>query len=801
MKSKFPAHAGTLLILSFCSANADTIAYWRFEGDGVTTPTAGTQIEDSNGRTTTTTGVGIRAIDSSGNGNTIWAWEHAWAGHTYDPAVPWSIVPRTGASNGFFAKNAGDYPALFTWSNQSSPSGVNLDTWTSSTWTIEACFYTTALGAYRTVVGREGNGVETANANAAPLYFQMQNSNRFRIAYVDATGVMRSVEDTTALTANQWYSYAATCDGLTLKLFRKGPSDTAVVEVGSLDVSTSADSAMINPGNDMNGQPWGWTVGRGRYGTSDDPSQNHGDRWFGGIDEVRISNVALDPSQLLATPDAADSDNDGLPSVWETTHGLDPNDDGTIDPDNGASGDPDEDTFDNLAEYTAGSDPQNPLSTPDDTDADGLEDAWELIYLGNLAQTGSDDSDGDYATNEEEETAFTDPSNRTSAPDSEPDGIGDAWETHYFSNTTTATDISDSDNDLISDLDEFLNDTDPTDITDPLSGTNIITWATPETITADTQILSTGTLLHAGNFRSDNTNVDVTVGSETITFENRQSQDAAGTLLAGEEARVIAGSLGRQVNAELFDATGTTVSAAFESVLDGSAWENADPGPAPGATDMILRVTGPNGDPLVTGQQYRIQLFYSDDRPTSADRGQIFHDDAIGGNQSEVMMAGDSKAVTGTFTADSSGYQDIHIQNSTGGANFPVSLNAYVLRTVAADNDSDDDGMDDTWETTYFTDLSQTAAGDFDGDGTDNLTEYRLSLTPNSGSSRFAATRSAAGLLEWPSVIGVTFTIQRSEDLAGWTNIATVPGTAGTASYTDPAPPTGKAFYRILLEP
>lgn len=803
MKSKFPAIAGTTILLSFCSANADTIAYWRFEGDGVTTPTAGTQIEDSNGRTVTNTGVGIRAIDSSGNGNTIWAWEHAWAGHTYEAGVPWSIVPQTGAANSFFARNSGDYPALFSWSTQSSPSGVNLDTWTSSTWTIEASFYTTALGQYRTVVGREGNGVATANANAAPLYFQMQNNNRFRISYVDASGVERSVQDNSAtLTTNQWYSYAATCDGLTLKLFRKGPSDTAVVEVGSLDVSTSTNSALINPGNDQNGQPWGWTVGRGRYGTSDDPSQNHGDRWFGGIDEVRISNVALDPGLLLAAANAADADNDGLPSVWESANGLDDNDDGTVDPDNGAGGDPDDDTFSNLTEYTAGSNPQNPASTPDDTDGDGLEDAWEQLYFGNLGQTAAADPDGDYATNEEEETAGTFPNLRTHAPDSEPDGIGDAWEIHFFTNTTTATDISDSDNDTISDLDEFLNNTNPNDITDPFSGTNVITWATPVTITSDVQILYTGTLLHAGNFRSDNVIVDVALGSETVTFENRQSQDAAGVLLTGEEARVIAGSGGRQVNAGLFDATGTTVGAAFESVLDGSAWENGDAGPAPGATDMILRVTGPNGDPLVTGQQYRIQLFYSDDRPASAGRGQIFHDDTIGGNQSDIMIAGDSMAVTGTFTADSSGYQDIFIQNSTGGANFPVALNAYVLRTVPASNDTDTDGMDDTWETTYGLIVgTNDSADDLDGDGTDNLSEYRLGLTPNSGSSRFAATRSTAGLLEWPSAIGLTFTVQRSEDLAGWTDLATVPGTAGTASYTDPAPPTGKAFYRVLLQP
>lgn len=546
----------------------------------------------------------------------------------------------------------------------------------------------------------------------------------------------------------------------------------------------------------------------GRLGRS--PWADYGDPFLNGtINQFSIYNGALTGTEIAAlyaagpiVPDPSDNDGDGLPAVWETAHGLDDSDDGTINPDNGPNGDPDDDTFSNLAEYTAGSDPQDTASTPDDIDGDGLEDAWEQLNFGNLGQTGTGDPDGDYATNEEEETASTLPNVRVSAPDSEPDGMGDAWEIHFFGDTTTATDVSDSDNDGISDVDEFANNTNPDNILDPLSGTNIITWSTPATITADSQILTSGTLIHAGNFRSDDSNVDVTLGSGTITFENRQSQDGAGTLQTGEEARVIAGAGGRQVNGGLFDATGTTVSAAFESVLDGSAWENADLGPAPGATDMILRVTGSNGDPLVTGQQYQIQLFYSDDRGGNTGRGQIFHDDAVGGNQSAAMLAGDSMAVTGTFTADSSGYQDVFIQNSTGGDNFPVALNAYVLRTVPSSNDTDSDGMDDTWETTYGLSVgTNDSAADLDGDGTDNLTEYRLGLTPNSGSSRFAATRSAAGLLEWPSVTGVTFTVQRSDNLTGWSNIATVPGTAGTASYTDPAPPSGKAFYRVLLEP
>jgi hypothetical protein len=122
----------------------------------------------------------------------------------------------------------------------------------------------------------------------------------------------------------------------------------------------------------------------------------------------------------------------------------------------------------------------------------------------------------------------------------------------------------------------------------------------------------------------------------------------------------------------------------------------------------------------------------------------------------------------------------------------------------AAIIDTDNDGLTDTWETTYFGNLSQTATDDFDADGTDNLTEFRLNLIPNSGSSRFAATRSAAGTLTWPSVTGVNFRVERSTTLAAnsWQQVGnTVAGTAGTATLLDPAPPAGSAFYRIALLP
>ena len=143
-------------------------------------------------------------------------------------------------------------------------------------------------------------------------------------------------------------------------------------------------------------------------------------------------------------------------------------------------------------------------------------------------------------------------------------------------------------------------------------------------------------------------------------------------------------------------------------------------------------------------------------------------------------------------------------------ADVPVWIdNIYVDPTTenaanpAAGGDSDADGMEDAWEVTHFGGTTETATGDFDKDGTDNLTEFRLGLVPNDGKSGFVAVRASNGTITWPSKAGTTFKIERSTTLGagGWTTLqATWPGTAGTTSYTDPTPPAGgKAFYRITL--
>jgi hypothetical protein len=123
----------------------------------------------------------------------------------------------------------------------------------------------------------------------------------------------------------------------------------------------------------------------------------------------------------------------------------------------------------------------------------------------------------------------------------------------------------------------------------------------------------------------------------------------------------------------------------------------------------------------------------------------------------------------------------------------------FLANVSSGDADLDDDGMDDAWEMANFGSLDPTARGDYDGDGTTNLVEFLLGLNPASGSSVFAGSLTGS-TLTWPAAAGLSFTVQRSTTLEPvWDDVATVVASGSTASWTDLAPPVGKAFYRVVL--
>ncbi|MBN1853255.1 MAG: LamG domain-containing protein [Pirellulales bacterium] len=285
------------VVAFYSSASADTLAYWRFDDAGDADieqwgpVAAGNPLPDSDGWTVWRKA----AQDHSGNGNHLTTWEYAWAGFTWSADVPFSAVPLSGAANALSMATAGNYPSAMTWSAQSLPSGTDIETATPAAFTIEASFKANVLAGYQTIVGRDDRYVATSNGDLAALYFQVMPNRDVAIKFADVSGYWHeAISAVDAVQEGLWYSMTGVSDGSTLKLYL----DNELVAQTDMTASGSPNTAMAK--GSSSGGDWvsgTWTVGRGMY------AGGHGDRWNGLIDEVRISDTALAPSEFLSIPE------------------------------------------------------------------------------------------------------------------------------------------------------------------------------------------------------------------------------------------------------------------------------------------------------------------------------------------------------------------------------------------------------------------------------------------------------------------------------------------------------------------
>ena len=121
--------------------------------------------------------------------------------------------------------------------------------------------------------------------------------------------------------------------------------------------------------------------------------------------------------------------------------------------------------------------------------------------------------------------------------------------------------------------------------------------------------------------------------------------------------------------------------------------------------------------------------------------------------------------------------------------------------------DLDGNGLPDAWERLYFGGTGVDPSADPDGDGLDNLSEYKAGTNPNDFQSQFRFIRITAQaqgqLLEWSSVTNRIYSVLRSSDiltgfqvLAG-NRLATPP----LNSHLDTtAVPPGPYFYILRLQ-
>jgi hypothetical protein len=288
-------------------ASAKTVAYWRF--DDAYNPTidtsetglpvaAGNPLPDSDGRTVWR----VAAHDWSGNGNDLTTFQYAWAGFNWRADVPTGQVPVTGIENHMSIQNAGGYPAAYTWSAKSLPGGTDIEVITPEAWTVEASFKATQDWSWaHTIVGRDGFGVNPLVTGKAPFYFSVRRfggagSQVAAVEYTDLGGITHeAISGLGLLQVGTWYNMAATADGSNLNLYLNNALVASTVLTG-----TSTDLRMaIGTGSSGDNYAGTWSVGRGMW------NGLHGDRWFGLIDEVRISDTALKPCQFLMVPEPA----------------------------------------------------------------------------------------------------------------------------------------------------------------------------------------------------------------------------------------------------------------------------------------------------------------------------------------------------------------------------------------------------------------------------------------------------------------------------------------------------------------
>ena len=263
---------------------AATVAYWRFE-EGPANAVVPHSTPDGQ--------YSLGSGDTSGNGNHLSAWTQGGAtGEVFRAFSPAARIPLTGAANQYSLQNGGDLPALFTASASSRPTGIDLQKWTPAQWTIEVSFRVDTISSHHTMVGRDGTGVAAENSQLAALYFQVVPDGRVAIKYADLDRQWHQAFSPQPILLNTWYHAAAVSTGSVLKLYLNG------VQVASVNLGTG--NTALAKSSDQSA----WSIFRGLYNGA------HTDRFYGNIDEIRISNTALPVSQFAYIAMA-----DGFPDI------------------------------------------------------------------------------------------------------------------------------------------------------------------------------------------------------------------------------------------------------------------------------------------------------------------------------------------------------------------------------------------------------------------------------------------------------------------------------------------------------
>lgn len=532
---------------------------------------------------------------------------------------------------------------------------------------------------------------------------------------------------------NEWFHVAFVYDGVNCRFYwtKLAVAPNAANQIG-VDQTVTLNSGTITGqlviGNENRAAP--------------------GEFLNGYLDQVRISNIARPAGDFVFNNDSPDADGDGLLDAWEIQYF------GNTTAQNGA-GDPDSDGSTNEQEETAGSNPNLASSTHTDVDGDGLADAWEIQNFGNTTvQNGSGDPDQDFATNEQEETANTNPASAASTPDSDGDGLNDGWEILHFGNLTSQTGSGDFDSDGATNAAEMAAGSNPKDAQwTPTKAKLANRWSFNGNL-LDSVGGSNATIVDpdsnaavGGTATQSSTEVTLTGGANgTSAYVN------LGTNLVGGKKTPVTIELWATHNAvqnwgRIFDFNSATTEYLFMSWTRGT---NA-------ATDQVewidAGVTTNRPDtnqPYTLGTKYHIVLVITPAVNTAGaltGGSRVTWYSAPAANTAALVARGTfdtanhlavlndvnnwlGRSIWSGDATSAASYDEVRIWN---GALTAAEVNAFQLAGPNAFtlDDTDADGLPDSWETGFFTTITaQTGSGDPDGDTFTNAQEYAAGSNP-----------------------------------------------------------------------
>lgn len=294
-------------------ANAEMIAYYRFEDKNGDPASAGDTLESP-----TPGGPSDVTSDSAGFNDALRVFhnpndpsssdfaERLETAPIFTANVPFPVVPSTGAPNllafDFDGLPPQDQQPPGTEPNQAGGDDVytnqagDLNPHDFNQFTVEASFRIDTLNRWQGIVTKD-DGPDAAPGALSPFSMKVQAGNHLEVFAFDGdddgSGVdFRGVLSNDPMEADVWYNVAVTNDGQTMRLYiddiRDGVGDYVLQDSINTDIAGGALVESDAP----------WVIGRSWF-------NGPADFFDGQIDEVRISDVALDPSQFLFVPEPA----------------------------------------------------------------------------------------------------------------------------------------------------------------------------------------------------------------------------------------------------------------------------------------------------------------------------------------------------------------------------------------------------------------------------------------------------------------------------------------------------------------